>query len=80
MKIVFLLIVLVLQTWKKEQENAESNQSNEKQDQFKQYVTKLEHVRAKVNQVSNQLLVIHKRINEMRNMAQKKSSKKGNLW
>eukprot|EP01083_Nonionella_stella_P076966 209928_1 len=69
----------ILNQWKQEDQKRKSEKT-EKQQKFEQYVKKLEYVRGKVDNTSNQLNVIHKRLNDMKELIRKKSENKSELW
>eukprot|EP01083_Nonionella_stella_P284176 967281_1 len=57
----------ILNQWK-QQDQKKKSEKTEKQQKFEAYVQKLEYVRGKVDNTSNQLNVIHKRLNDMREL------------
>ena len=65
----------------KEEDQKKKEEKHEKQKKFEQYVKKLQYVRGKVDNTSAQLNVIHKRLNDMRELIRKKSGNKNlDLW
>ena len=71
----YIHVYAVLNQWK-EQEKEKKEENKEKAKTFESYVNKLEYVRGKVDHTSNQLNVIHKRINDMRELIRKRSGNK----
>lgn len=70
----------VLNQWK-ETEQRKKAESAGKQQKFEQYVQKLEYVKGKVDHTATQLAVIHKRLNDMRELIRRKSGNKTlELW